>query len=174
MTDHASRAIRIAEPLLRPALSVVRRLETLLGPADDWVEDDRRVLFEAADQLLRPIGRPTIREVPDSDRVGTVPSEPNSVEVTLQEEGYQRNLLSTRKYREHHDGGRQWAVGSWVHDPRDEPWQHHVYLFDAPDGATDVYAHKEASVREPSDHHGGDGLERGVPMGIIEVLDAAQ
>lgn len=171
----ATRLIETFEPLLRPLFAGVRRLETLLGPEDDWVEDDRRVLFEAADSILRPRGRPTIRAVGDADHVGTVPRSPDAVERVLAEEGYQRNILSSRKYREHHTGGRQWAVGSWVLDPiGDTDDQHHVYLFPSKDGATDVYAHREASVTEPDEHHGGDGMERGVPMGLIEVLEAAQ
>ena len=170
----ATAFIKTFEPVLRPLLGAVRRAERFLGPEDDWVERDRRVLFEAADTILRPLGRPTIREVGEADRIGTVGAGPDVVELALVEAGYQRNLLSTRKYREHHNGGRQWACGSWVLDPVDEPWQHHVYLFEAPDGSTDVYAHKEASVRNPDKHHGGDGLERGVSMGLLEVLEPPQ
>lgn len=96
---------------------------------------------------------------------------PDEVEVAINSK-YQRNLLSTRKYRVV-DGYKQWAVGSWVYDPEDEPWQHHVYLFDTPDGKTDIYAHKEASVRNPSDHH-KSWQTHGDPDGILRrTLEAA-
>lgn len=174
MPSLATQLITVAEPLVRPLLAGVRRLERRLGPEDDWVEDDRRVIFEAADRLLRPLGRPTIRNVGDSDHIASVDASPDAVEELLAEEDYQRNLLSSRKYRDHHNGGRQWAVGSWVLDPRDQGWQHHVYLFESRDGGTDVYAHREASVRNPDEHHGGDEMERGVSMGLLEVLDPPQ
>lgn len=170
----ASRLIDALEPALRPALAGVRRLEVRLGTEDDWIEDDRRIIFEAADAALGPLGRPTIRQVGRDDYALTVAADADRVEETLATNGYQRNLLSTRKYRDHHEGGRQWAVGSWVRDEADTPWQHHVYLFPYRDPrATDIYAHREPSVRNASAHHGGESITHGVEMGLPEHLDAA-
>lgn len=142
------------EKPLAALIRAVRRAERFLGPEDDWVEEDRRILYEAADSVLRPLGRATIREKGNADYVTTALASADEVERVLMSEGpYQRNVLSTRKYRVDHDGGKQWAVGSLVYDPVDEPWQHHVYLFDWVGGGTDIYAHREASVRDPSEHH---------------------
>jgi hypothetical protein len=172
MPTLATRTIDLLDPALARLLGGVRELETLLGPEDDWVEDDRRILFEAADRILRPLGRPTIREVGRYDYILTVAATPDAVETHLDHAGYQRNLLSTRKYREHHDGGRQWAVGSWVLDPDDTDWQHHVYLFPYESGlATDVYGHTEPSVRNPEEHHSGDGIEHGDPRNLPSLFD---
>lgn len=170
----ASRAIDVAEPLLRPTLAGVRGLETRLGPDDDWVETDRRVLFEVADRILRPLGRPTIRQVGTDDYVATVAATADRIEEVLAANDYQRNLLSTRKYRTHHQGGRQWAAGSWVLDETHTRWQHHVYLFPYRDErATDVYAHREPSVRSPSAHHGGNEIVHGAAMNLPQYFDSA-
>lgn len=146
--------IRHFEPQIAALLSRIRRAEKWLGPSDDWIEDDRRVLFQAADPIARKLGRSTVTEVSARDYTYTVEATPDEVERALAPD-YQRNLLSTRKYRTHHDGGRQWAVGSWVFDPPGTEWQHHVILFRVPNGRTDIYAHREASVRDPSEHHHG-------------------
>lgn len=163
--------IRQFEPQLATLLGYLRRAEQFLGPEDDWVEDDRRVLFEAIDPLLRPLGRSTITEKGENDYVATVSRTPDEVEVILDDQGYQRNILSTRKYRAHHDGGKQWAVGSWVLDPSDTDSQHHVYLFRSPDGGTDIYAHSEASVTEPAEHDGGDALVPGDPKNLESIFN---
>lgn len=153
-------------------LSRVRNWERALGPDDDWVEDDRRLLFESLDWLLRPAGRPTIGEVPVEDHVLTVSASPDRVEELLAESDYQRNLLSTRKYRDlaPENGGRQYAVGSWVLDPSDTDWQHHVYLFPTPQGGTEVYSHKEPSVRDPDAHVDPETGVHGDPDGLLDEV----
>jgi hypothetical protein len=83
--------------------------------------------------------------------------------------GYQRNLLSSRKYREHHGGGKQWAVGSFVYDPENTDWQQHVYLFPSPNGGTDVYSHREPSVRLPREHLDPTTGTHGDPAGIVRT-----
>lgn len=170
----ATRLIRAFEPVIGRLLAGVRQLEGWLDHDDDWVEADRRRLFEWADVLLRPLGRPTIREVGPEDHIYTVAASPDIVERVLAEHGYQRNLASTRKYRTHHNGGRQWAVGSWVRDPPDTPDQHHVYLFARETvGWADVYAHSEPSVRRPVAHHGGEMIDHGVAGPLLTVFDEA-
>jgi hypothetical protein len=145
-------------PLSR-VIGAVRWLERFLGPDDDWVEDDRRKLFEWLDGKF---GHSFTMEKGARDYITTADASPDAVERALASADYQRNLVSTRKYRTHHDGGKQWAVGSWVLDPADTDWQHHVFLFPAPDGGTDVYGHKESTVRDPVDHV-TDGVIPGDP-----------
>lgn len=145
----------------------VRYVEEFLGPEDDWVEEDRRLLFEALHPLGDALGRPLIQSVPEADYVGHVPTSPDAYERFLVDRFYQRNLASTRKYRNPWDGGRQWAVGSWVFDPEREPWQHHVYLFPARCGGVDVYAHLEPSIRRPREHVDPATGVQGDPLGLL-------
>jgi hypothetical protein len=163
----ANRFIRRFDSQIAATLGAVRRAERFLGPDDDWVEDDRRIVYEAADSFLRPLGRPTVREKGTADYVVTADADSDAVEEAL-DPPYQRNLLSTRKYR-YVDGHKQWAAGSWVYDPDDTDWQHHVYLFERADGRTDIYAHREASVRNPSDHH-GSWQTHGDPRGRVRRM----
>lgn len=156
---NVSLARRLRGPLSR-IIGAVRWLERFLGPDDDWVEDDRRRLFEWLDKL--PLDHSFTLEKSARDYITTAQASPDAVEVALDAAGYQRNLVSTRKYRTHHDGGKQWAVGSYVYDPADTDWQHHVFLFKAPDGGTDVYGHRETSVTEPVGHL-TDGVTPGDP-----------
>lgn len=150
-------------------LSLLRYLEQFLGPRDDWVEDDRRLLFETLDGLG---GHTFTKEKGPDDYVTTVNATPDAVERVLYSH-YQRNLLSSRKYRTHHDGGKQWAVGSWVYDPPRTDFQHHVYLFETANGRTDIYAHREESVRDPDGHlnlDNGYGQVSGDPNNRVRDL----
>jgi hypothetical protein len=139
------------DPYLEPLMGAVRVAERWLGPDDDWVEDDRRIAYEWAQRHFGHL-HTFAREKGPADYFTTAHARPDVVERVLHDGGYQRNLASSRKYRTHHDGGKQWAVGSWVLDPTDTDWQHHVYLFPAPNGGTDVYGHRETSVREGAEH----------------------
>lgn len=134
---------------LHQAVTYIRFFEETLGPSDDWVEDDRRILYEAIDPLLP---WRAIREKGTADYITSTQVGSDRIERALYAQGYRRNLLSSRKYRTHHGGGKQWAVGSWVFDPEGTAWQHHVYLFDRRSGGTDIYGHREPSVRNPSQH----------------------
>lgn len=138
----------------------VRRIENVFGHDDDWLEDDRRVLFEKLDGFG---GHAWVREKGDRDYITTAEAAPGVIEKALTEAGYQRNLASTRKFRTYHGGGKQWAVGSYVYDPAGTEWQHHVFLFEAPDGTTDVYGHREVSVREGKEHVLESNQEPGDP-----------
>lgn len=147
-------------------------MERLLGPSDDWVEDDRRILFETAQTLF---GRwhTFIREKSTRDYLTTAKASPDMVELALSI-SYQRNLVSSRKYRVY-DGHRQWAVGSYVVD--DSDIQHHVYLFPREDGMTDVYAHTEDSVSDPREHLSGSGSagmaqQHATSGSVFDCLDA--
>lgn len=147
----ANKLIRALKWPLSKLLGGVRHVETYLGPEDDWIEDDRRVVYEWADKALRPLGRPTVTEKEPDEWTYTVDEAPDDVEVAIAST-YQRNILSTRKYRMMPGSGKQWAVGSYVYDPPSKDWQHHIYLFPSEWGGTDIYAHKETSVRDPPGH----------------------
>jgi len=142
-------------------LGCVRSVEAFLGPEDDWVEEDRRILYEAVDGLL---GHTMVTEGNEDDYVCTTNSTPNDVENALHPT-FERNLVSTRKYREHHTGGRQWACGSWVMDLGSD--QLHVYLFETKYGNTDVYAHLEPAVTSPVEHLDTSTGVHGDPTGVI-------
>jgi len=140
----------IVDEIAETLMAAVRRAERFLGPEDDWVEQDRRILYEAAQRHLGHL-HTFVQTVGHTDYVTTADAPPDVVERALVYP-YQRNLASTRKYRTHHCGSKQWADGSYAYDPRDEPWQHHAYLFPSEDGGTDIYAHEEASVRRGLEH----------------------
>jgi len=154
------------EPVLSRIAACVRRAERFLGPDDDWVEDARRRLYTAAHGVL---DQRTIKAKSARDYVTTVEASPDTVEEALHPQ-YERNLVSTRKYRTVKEDERQWACGSWVHDPPDTETQHHVFLFEAPDGRTDLYAHYETSVRDPDGHFRGDTFVPGDPNGRARGL----
>lgn len=161
--------------IIGPLMGIVRRFETLLGPEDDWVEDDRRALFQAAQRHLGHL-HTFVYEKGPADYVTTVHADSDVVEETLMPP-YQRNLLSARKYRVV-DGRRQYACGSFVIDGIEGPHgyaeQHHVYLFEAPNGGTDVYAHRETSVTEGAEHLTDSNQEHGDPHVLFDVFDRAE
>jgi len=131
--------------------TAVRFVERFLGPDDDWVEDDRRIAYEAAESLFGRWHSFTVEKT-EKDLLCEAKTDSDTIEQVLSAEGFQRNLASCRAYREHHNGGKQWASGAYVLDPIHTRWQQHVTLFDTKDGYTDVYAHTETSVREGMDH----------------------
>lgn len=143
------------DPLLEAFVGAVRHAERFLGPDDDWVEDDRRAVYEGAQWLFGDL-HTFVREKGPADYICTVTADDDEVESALQAKGYQRNLASTRKYRTHHDGGTQWAIGSWVADgimdDNGLEYQHHVYLFPTESGRIDMYGHREVSASEGAEH----------------------
>jgi hypothetical protein len=146
-----SLANKFIKRVVPPAMRLARFAEQFLDPDDDWVEEDRRVAFE---WLQRHFGKyhDFVYRKGSQDYATTANATSDAVETALARAGFQRNLASARKYRTHHDGGKQWAVGSWVVDPSDTDWQYHVYLFPVPDGRCDVYGHRETSVLEGMEH----------------------
>lgn len=179
------------DPLLEPLMAAVRRVERFLGPEDDWVEDDRRILFEAAQNHFGDY-HTFIYDKGDQDYVTTVDATPDEVEKMLMPP-YHRNLISSRKRRDT-GGGKQYAVGSLVIDGirEEEEYikQHHVYLFPAPDGGTDlsgespdsveneqestscdVYAHMEKSVLEGYEHVTDTNQENAAPHVLFDIFD---
>lgn len=140
-----------AEWAVKRVVTAVRRLTRLLRPQDDWVERWQKRVYVAANPLLKRIGGYSVSKITEADFVGTVEDDSDAVERQLYDAGYQRNLLSSRKYRRI-NGDKQWSDGSFVFDPKQTDTQHHVILFDAADGGTDIYAHKERTVRDPDGH----------------------
>jgi hypothetical protein len=162
---------------IRTLLGAVRRCERFLSHNDDWVEQLRKVVWQAAHRLTDRYGRPAVRQKHTYDYVTTVRVDSDRVEQFLDNSGYQRNLISTRKHRVKF-GQKSWANGSWVLDGRTvsddvlaDDMQHHVYLFDTDDGECDVYAHTEPSVLRPSRHSGGDEMEHATALGLYDLFD---
>jgi hypothetical protein len=152
--------------VLATVLGCVRRVEAFLGPADDWVESDRRIVYEAADGLF---GHSAVSKGNEEDYLFTANTTTDEIERLLHERGFERNLLSTRKYRitrEHHTGNRQWADGSWVLSLGNER-QLHIYLFSTKYGNADVYSHVEPSVVNPVAHLDTDTGVHGDPTNTV-------
>lgn len=58
--------------ILKRLIPLVRRCERFLGPDDDWVEDDRRIAYEAADPYTRLfLDRPAMGERGAKDYITT-------------------------------------------------------------------------------------------------------
>jgi len=157
----ANRFIKRVAPHLSTTIGYIRYATSYLTPKDDWVEGLKKRAALKVHPFVAPLGRPLIKEKPDAEQFATTDVDSDAVEVALHGR-YQRNLTSTRKYRMQ-DGKRDWAVGSWVYDPEDTKWQHHVYLFERPDGGADLYAHKEKSAEKEPYGHVTHGHYRGDP-----------
>lgn len=169
----ADRFIKRVAPTLSRIIGKVRTATSYLTPKDDWVEELKRRLAVFGHPFFASLGRPLVIKKGQADYVCTVEADSDKVEVAVMAR-YQRNLTSTRKYRTLSDGTRQWAVGSFVYDPDDTHWQHHVYLFESPTGGTDVYAHKETSAEQDPYGHVTDPQVHGDPDGLVrETLDEA-
>jgi len=137
---------------LKTFTTAVRRIERHLSPADGWASKLREIAYKRAQSVLTPIiGVQFTRKKGRADYICTVEADVDAVETALWNAGYQRNMLSTWKYRTV-DGKRQDIVSAWVYDPTDTQTQHDVYFFQNEDGSVDIYGHKEPSVRNPSEH----------------------
>lgn len=151
-----------------------------LGPEDDWVEDDRRILFELAQQHLGHI-HTFIYDINDIDYVTSVHASPDAVERILHAEGFERNLISARKCRQT-EGGKQYAHGSWAKYYGDEnDHQHHVFIFENEHGGTDIYAHYEDNATDSAAHlHVRDdeddikGMKRAYAGDLYGIFDKRQ
>jgi len=160
----ANKFIKRAESHLSTTIGYIRSGTSYLTPKDDWVEALKKRYAIALNPITAPLGRPLIKKKPDAERFASTDVDSDTVEVALNHD-YQRNLTSTRKYRVR-NGEREWAVGSWVHDPDDTEWQHHVYLFDREDGGTDLYGHLETSAEHDPYGHVTNAHTDGDPYGI--------
>lgn len=179
----ADKLIKRAAPTISTAVQYLRDATARLSPNDDWVEGFRRRVLLFLDPYTAPYGRPLVFHAHDEDYFTTADAGDTEIESALYGL-YQRNAASTKKYRyidspgsaipkdkinDYDDKERQWTNGSWVHDPDDTDWQHHVYLFTNDDGTTDLYGHKEPSAeKDPSGHVSAD-QEHGDPDGLARA-----
>jgi hypothetical protein len=171
----ANSFIKRVAPALSTIIGYIRGATAYLTPKDDWVESLKRRLAVPLDKFTRPFGRPLVYEKGRADYFCSAEASPDSIERAIMPR-YQRNLTSTRKYRRLSDGSRQWADGSFVYDPDDTDWQHHVYIFPSKhtDGQADLYGHKETSAEKDPYGHVTDEQVHGDPDGITRgKLDEA-
>lgn len=164
----ANKIIKRVEEGLSIAIGGLRKVTSYLTPKDDWVEVMRRRYALAGDKLLRRFGRPLVRKVGSRDYAYTVNATGDKTEEIIMRK-YQRNLASTRKFRMV-GGSRDWADGSFVYDPDDTDWQHHVYIFENDNGITDVYAHKEKSAEHDPYGHVTEAAEPGDYKDMVKEL----
>jgi len=135
--------------MIQQIATAVRRIEPLFGPNDGWVEDARKMAWRGAQQFLG--GTHTfVRDKGTADYICTTEASAQQVVEALYANGYQRNILSTVKYRER-GGENEYVHSAWVYDPADTYTQHDVFLWER-DGMVDIYGHREPSVRHPDAH----------------------
>jgi hypothetical protein len=148
--------------------SSVRRIEPFFGPDDQWVKTLRQTAWQAA-QRVYGHKHTFVRDKGRADYVTTVDAQPQRVVRALYAAGYQRNLLSTVKTR-----NGETAHSSWVLDTEDTEWQQDVFIWENDNGTTDVYSHKEPSVRNPTEHLDLSTGIHGDPDGRVRaVLEGA-
>jgi len=135
----------------------------------------RTIVWRALDPIATKRGRPLVRDktTHNDEFVCAVDVSELQLAKALWGYGYRWNPISTKKYREVES--RQWSVLSAAYrDSVAAEEQHHVYVFRAADGVLDIYAHREASVTDPTEHDGGDELVPGDPDGRVRAaLDEA-
>lgn len=138
-------------------------------------ETVRTLTWRALDPIATKRGRPLLRDktTANDEFVCSVDIAELALARALWAAGYRWNPLSTKKFRDVEK--RQWSVLSAAYrDSVADEEQHHVYVFRAADGVLDIYAHREASVTDPTDHDGGDELVAGDPDGRVRAaLDEA-
>jgi len=146
--------------------SAVRRIEPFFGPDDGWVETLRQTAWRRAQSVVGH-KHTFVRDKGRADYVTTADAPPQRVARALYANGYQRNLMSTVKTR---GDPPQYVHSAWVLDAEDTEWQQDVFLWENEDSTsspsqegdsivasedtttTDVYSHKEPSVRRPNEH----------------------
>lgn len=133
--------------MIKSIMSAVRRIEPFFGPDDGWVETLRQTVWRRAESFLGD-KHTFVRDKERADYVTTANVSPQRVVRALYTNGYQRNLLSTVKTRNENE----YVHSAWVLDTPDTEWQQDVFLWENEDGSTDVYSHKEPSVRRPKAH----------------------
>jgi len=154
-------------PLIVAALFLGSYAQAYLGNGQDWIERTRSNVLRAVNPIASKLGRTTVSEAPIDDHIMTVEMSGEAFEERISEV-FDRNLFATKKYRVLGDQ-KQWTGSSWVFkDGHMAETQYHVYYFEGPLGTVDIYAHREANITDPSEHHGGDGLVRGDPDGTVK------
>lgn len=153
--------------MIKSITTSVRRVERFFGPDDQWVENFRQTSWRAAQKLLGD-KHTFVRDKNRADYEYTAHVSPQRVAEALYAEGYQRNILSTVKTR----NGTDFVHSAWVLDTEDTEWQQDVFIWENADGTTDVYSHKEPSVRRPKAHLNLSTGVNGDPDGRVrDVLE---
>lgn len=155
--------------MISQLMTVARRVEQFFGPDDSWVETLRQTAWRCAQRLAG--GTHTfVRDKGRADYVTTADASAQRVARALYANGYQRNIMSTVKTR----NGDEYVHSAWVLDSADTDWQQDVFMWENEDGTTDVYSHKEPSVRRPKAHLDLSTGIHGDPDGRVrDVLDGA-
>jgi len=157
--------------MIQTIATAVRRIEPFFGPDNSWAEDARKMAWRRAQRHLGHT-HTFVREKGTADYICTAKASAQQVVGALYSNGYQRNILSTVKYRER-GGGEEYVHSAWVYDPADTYTQHDVFLFER-DGVVDIYGHREPSVRHPEAHLDLSTGTHGDPDGRLRnTLDAA-
>lgn len=120
-------------------------------------------LFRVLDPVASRLGRPLVHDKEfvdlEDEYARTVPESPRTVAKRVLGV-FEGHLVATAKRRATPEG-KQFAYLQLrqVHDPRQrdddpglEPTQTEVFLFEALDGGTDVYAHVETAVEDAEGH----------------------
>jgi len=125
----------------------------------------KRALFPLIDRLtsLFVISRKGWRQ--DPEYMGSTDGRVRALWQRLVDSGASPHLLASLKRRPLPDGTQQYAAAHvvWIHA---DDSQTEVYLFRAPEGGTDVYAHHEPDVMNPRAHLTGP-QRNGDPRGML-------
>lgn len=157
--------------MIQTIATAVRRIEPLFGPDDGWVENTRKIAWRVAQRRLGH-KHTFVREKGTADYICTTEASAQQVVGALYSSGYQRNILSTVKYRVR-DGEDEYVHSAWVYDLADTYTQHDVFLWKRGD-VVDIYGHREPSVRYPDAHLDLSTGTHGDPDNRLrDTLDAA-
>lgn len=128
----------------------------------------KSALFAVADEWATSKGRPLLRgKLPpeqSEEFVTHVPDSPKSAFQALRAAGFSPHLVATTKVRQT-DSGREFSHSQLVYI-HDDGRQTETYLFEGPQGGTDVYAHVETAATDPVGHL-TDAQEPGDPRGVV-------
>jgi hypothetical protein len=167
---------KTTEEYIRRILVHIDGYQRGLTAQDDWVEKLKIAVTAPLNPIFRRLGRPLTRNKTNKqeEKFFSTDASPDEVEVALTDGGYDRNLISTKKYIIR-DDEQIWAVGSYrIVYGEDDRFQHHIYLIPREDGGTDVYGHKETNYEyDPSGHVSdaqGDGDPDNKATPILEEL----
>jgi hypothetical protein len=157
--------------MIKQITTAARRIETIFTPDDQWVESVRKIVWQAAQRHLGST-HTFVREKGTADYICTTEASAQQVVGALYTNGYQRNILSTVKYRTR-GGEKEYVHSAWVYDPADTYTQHDVFLWER-DNKVDIYGHREPSVRHPDAHLDLSTGTHGDPdRRLRDTLDAA-
>lgn len=146
----------------------LRQWEKYLKPKHTFIPPLRKYIYNTTQKIVPSYD--FVREKSTADYITTADISPQKLEQLLYNNSFQRNTLSTVKYRTV-DKTKQWIEYAYVLDSENTDWQLDVYVFQYSDGV-DIYAHTEPSVRQPFKHldlsTGRSGEDRGIVTKLLE------